>query len=341
MAGLNVSNVVRVDINLAPRAAPLCNFGALLIAGTSGIIDPHERMREYSTLDGVAADFGSDTPEFLAADLFFSQRPTPSILYIGGFYPQGSRAILHGSIFAAQAANVMLQKVKMITDGTLKLTVDGTERQVSEASGKLRSAAFSDAQQATLHTTLLAITDGAFKITIDGTGVTLPVTDLSTIDPTDVTQALIDAAEALTTGLGNAGEITWDDEAGGFVVTSASTGTTSTVSYASAPTTGTDLSATLKLTAATNASPPISGTLGMNFTGVVTLNGAANILSDAIAGTHAWWDGTRFHIQSLSTGVSSSIGYAMAAGIGTDVSDLLGLTEAAGASVPINGIAAE
>src|SRR4051812_50095690 len=119
MAGLNVSNVVRVDINLAPIAAPLRNFGALLIAGTSQIIDPVERVREYTTLDGVVADFGSTAPEFLAADLFFSQRPTPSILYVGAFYPNGSRAILHGSIFSRQGAFQALQKLKLIADGPL------------------------------------------------------------------------------------------------------------------------------------------------------------------------------------------------------------------------------
>src|SRR3954452_651574 len=87
MAGLNVSNVVSVSINLSPIAAPLRNFGALCIAGTSGFIDPIERVREYTTLDGVAADFGSGAPEYLAADLFFSRagavQPQPNRLRMG------------------------------------------------------------------------------------------------------------------------------------------------------------------------------------------------------------------------------------------------------------------
>jgi hypothetical protein len=343
MAGLNVSNVVRVDINLAPIAAPLRNFGALLIAGTSGIIDPVERIRQYSSLDGVVSDFGVGSPEFLAADLFFSQRPAPSILYIGGFYPTGSRAILHGGIFATQASYQLLQRLKLIEDGTLKITVDGTERQVSESSGALRSGPFSTTTKGTLHATLLTTANGAFDITIDGTLVALPVTDLTTIDPIDIDKGLADAATKLGAGFAAAATMTWDDAAGGFLITSATTGTTSTVSYAAPATaaTATDLSATLKLTAAAGAVPPTTGTLGMNFKGIVSLNGAAKILDDALAGVQAWWDGTRFHVQSTSTGTTSSIGYAEPAAIGTDVSGLLALTELTGASIPVQGSKAE
>ena len=77
MPGLSVSDVVNVQVNMTPLAVPLRNFGALCIAGSSTVIDVNERIRQYSTLDGVAVDFGSTAPEFLAADLFFSQSPQP------------------------------------------------------------------------------------------------------------------------------------------------------------------------------------------------------------------------------------------------------------------------
>jgi hypothetical protein len=115
------------------------------------------------------------------------------------------------------------------------------------------------------------------------------------------------------------------------------------VSYGAPPVAvvGTDLSATLRLTAISGAPPPMAGTLGMNFQNVVTLNGVASILNDAIQGVHAWWDGSRFNLESISTGIQSSIGYAGPAGIGTNVSDHLGLTEISGASIPVPGIGAE
>jgi hypothetical protein len=81
--GLNVNDIVNVQVNLAPLAATFRNFGALLILGSSNIIDTDERMRVYTQLSGVASDFGTSAPEYLAAVLFFSQSPQPAILYIG------------------------------------------------------------------------------------------------------------------------------------------------------------------------------------------------------------------------------------------------------------------
>jgi hypothetical protein len=341
MAGLNVSDVVRVDINLSPIAAPLRNFGALCIAGSSSAIDPNERIREYTTLDGVAADFGSAAPEFLAADLFFSQRPTPSILYIGRFSPNGSNAVLHGAIFSPVQAYNLLQRLRVLQDATLKIDIDGIPRQVSASAGYLRSAPFATQGATTLHTALLTTIDGGFIITIDNVVVNLPPINFQLINPTDVQVGLADAADLISEGLGAAGTCEWDEPGSTFVIRSASTGSISTVSYASAPMSGTDLSEEMRLTAASGAAPPSVGTLGMNFTGAVTMNGVAKIMSDAIDGGRAWWDGTRFHIESLTQGPTSAIGYAYAAGIGTDVSGVLGLTQASGASVPVAGVKAE
>ena len=70
---LSVDRVVRVGINLQPMAAARRNFGTLLIIGASGVIDMEERLRAYTGIDGVAADFGMDAPEYRAAELYFSQ----------------------------------------------------------------------------------------------------------------------------------------------------------------------------------------------------------------------------------------------------------------------------
>ena len=61
---LSVDRVVRVGINLQPMAAARRNFGTLLIIGASGVIDMEERLRAYTGIDGVAADFGMDAPEY-------------------------------------------------------------------------------------------------------------------------------------------------------------------------------------------------------------------------------------------------------------------------------------
>lgn len=81
--GLPVSNVVNVDIIMSPVAAQGRNFGALLILGSSAVIPVTERIREYSAIEDIGADFGVDSPEYEAATVFFSQSPKPTQVFIG------------------------------------------------------------------------------------------------------------------------------------------------------------------------------------------------------------------------------------------------------------------
>ena len=94
--GLSVSDVVNVTVNMSPLAAAVRNFGALLILGSSPVIDTADRIRQYSGIDGVAADFGNTAPEYLAASLFFSQSPQPSVLYVGRWAKTPTSAQLLG-----------------------------------------------------------------------------------------------------------------------------------------------------------------------------------------------------------------------------------------------------
>ncbi|AIR59121.1 DUF3383 domain-containing protein [Klebsiella sp. Ap-873] len=87
--GLPVSNIVSVTVNMAPRAAQSRNYGALLVVGASNVIDAKERMRAYSSLSGVAADFGLEAPEYKAASLYYQQSPQPADLYIGRWVKEG------------------------------------------------------------------------------------------------------------------------------------------------------------------------------------------------------------------------------------------------------------
>ena len=68
--GLSISDVVSVTVNLSPLPVAQRNFGSLVIIGpTEGVINTSERMRTYATIAGVAADFGTTVPEYLAANL--------------------------------------------------------------------------------------------------------------------------------------------------------------------------------------------------------------------------------------------------------------------------------
>jgi hypothetical protein len=352
MPGLSVSDVVNVSINLAPVAVPLRNFGTLCIAGPSTSIDVSQRIRAYTTLDGVAADFGTTAPEYLAANLYFAQQPRPAILYVGRWAQTASAAVLHGGLLTTALQTTLLAQLKLVTNGTFQITIDGILRTVAASPAYIQGGPFASTgtpptAQDTLVTTLSAITNGAFKLTIDGTNKDTGLIDFKTVPLAGVTTTdkLTDAALRINTGL-QIGALkatcTWDSAFGGFVVRSATTGVASTITAATAGAAGTDISATLKLTTALLAQSPITpGSTGMNFTNITNLNGAATIITAALTSGHCWFDGDNFHIEASSYGTASTITYASATGTGQDISTPLHLTQATGASVPVNGIAAE
>jgi hypothetical protein len=195
-SSLSVNDVVDVDIVLSPVAAAERNFGSLLILGDSSVVDVLERLRLYTTIDGVAADFGSTAPEYLAALRYFSQSPQPQLCYVGRWARTASR-------------------------------------------GTLRGGVLSSAQQAMSNFT--AIANGSLSVTIDG--VSHP---LSSLDLTAQTN-LNGVASVIQTALAGSGTVIWDAANGRFQVKSATTGATSTVTFATTTGSGTDISSLLKL----------------------------------------------------------------------------------------------
>ena len=204
--GLSVSRLVRATINLSPIAAARRGFGTLLVCGDSSIIDTRERIRSYTTLSGVIADFGTSGSEYDAAVLYFGQSPHPSTLMIGRWARTATSAMLYGGTLST--AEQTIATWQAITTGAFKIVIDSTERAIS-------SLDFSAA------TTM--------------TGV----------------------AAVINTGLSTWGGCTWDGDS--FIITSDSTGVSSTLGYAFAPASGVDISALIKCSAATAASASIAG----------------------------------------------------------------------------------
>lgn len=120
---LPISRVVNVTVNLGATAAATRNFGAMCVIGASNVIDATERIRAYSSIAEVAADFGTAAPEYAAAAVFFGQSPTPSILYIGRWVQTGSSALLRGRILATDEQDI--SNFTDITAGTLSLSIGG------------------------------------------------------------------------------------------------------------------------------------------------------------------------------------------------------------------------
>jgi len=81
---LPLSDIVRIVVNLSPRAAIRRGFNLGLIVGTSEVISPEERVRLYSSIDAMIEDgFPTDSPEVIAAQRMFQQRPAPTRVAIG------------------------------------------------------------------------------------------------------------------------------------------------------------------------------------------------------------------------------------------------------------------
>lgn len=220
---IDVSDFVNVSVAFTPLSVPFANFGTLMIMGDSNVIDTVERQRIYTTIAQVTGDFASTTPEYAAATLFFSQSPRPAIVYIGRWASAPTSGILHGA--ALTATQQLLANFTAITIGSLRISIDGVFKDVSNASGSPIN----------------------FSAALNMNGV---AAILQTSLRISFTPALVN--------------VTWDASIKRFNITSSTTGVASTVSYgATILTIGatTDISVLMGLTLASGASPLVIGQL--------------------------------------------------------------------------------
>lgn len=85
MASTQSLNVVaNVSVSVSPVAAASPDFNQGLIIGSSSRIPTTDRVRKYTGLTGMAADgFLTSDPEYIAAQLYFSQTPAPPVVWVG------------------------------------------------------------------------------------------------------------------------------------------------------------------------------------------------------------------------------------------------------------------
>jgi Protein of unknown function (DUF3383) len=121
---LSINRLINVGVNLSPLGAQAQNISTLLVLGSSSVIDVVERYRAYTSLSGVAADFGTTAPEYLAASLYFAQLPQPTTLQIGRWAKTATAGVLKGGLISA--ANQAIAVWNAITSGSFVVSVDGT-----------------------------------------------------------------------------------------------------------------------------------------------------------------------------------------------------------------------
>jgi hypothetical protein len=101
---LTLNNIVQLAVYLSPPAATRSGFNQGLIIGPSAHISAATRVKKYTSPASMLTDGFLDTdPEYLAAQLYFNQVPTPVYLNVGR-QVTGTDSILQ-ALEACRAAN--------------------------------------------------------------------------------------------------------------------------------------------------------------------------------------------------------------------------------------------
>jgi hypothetical protein len=120
---LAVSRLIDVSVVLTPQSAQAQSLNTLLILGSSDIIDVTERIRNYISIDEVAADFGTALPEYFAALLWFEQNPQPNTLSIGRWAQNPTAGLLVGATLSG--ANLNPATWAAINNGSFGINING------------------------------------------------------------------------------------------------------------------------------------------------------------------------------------------------------------------------
>lgn len=327
---VNADKLVQIVPRVIDAGTSGLTFSGLFL--TQSELPPTGRVLQFASAQAVADYFGSETDEARAARIYFqgytNTQYLPDFLLFAPYRATAAAAWLRGAAYEGTLADL-----KLVRDGTLKITIDGIERTAngvdfytatspSDCAQRLQTAL---SQTAEIEATagkltggqipsdvepLKAISAGKLDISVDGAEQVLTALDFSSV------ASLTDVAGVLTTAL--SGKATVSVSGNSLVITSATTGASSTVSYASdpGPTGGVaDLAEALGLTQDTGAVSTAGTAAYQPKAPVVTYNSQTRA----------------FEITSGETGSAGSVSYGQGLGGGTDLSQTLNLTEQLGA----------
>lgn len=197
-----VSSVVNVGISIGAPFPARAGFGTLnIVTAETGVIGIAERIRSYSNLDGVTADWPSNSEVVKAATAYFAQQPKPTALKVSTRYPTAQAAQLRGGAVVDNATNLAL--FTAISDGSFTISIDSVAQDITG----LNFTADTDLTEVAdaIETALQAVASGGFTAatcTHDGTrfyinsgttGTSSKVSFLTTVTPasgTDISSLL-------------------------------------------------------------------------------------------------------------------------------------------------------
>jgi hypothetical protein len=305
---LDISRLISVQTVITQGGAQGRLFNQALAIGDSNVISGLQRIRNYSSLPEVAADFGINVPEYLAAEIYFEQKPTPTNFAAGRWLRTATAGMLQGAILSLSQQAITL--FNQITSGGFDVTVDGVAKTLTalnfSAATTLNGVA--SAITTALSASAVCTWDGfQFVITSATTGAGVEATGTITL-----------------TGTGTASDTV---TVNGTVVTLVS----------SAPTGNQVLIGGTAAITAANLWAFLLNSTDVNISkGTYTLSGAVITCTFYEVGTV----GNAFTLAKSSTAITisggtlagglnpSSVSYATSPASGQDISSLLGLTAA-------------
>lgn len=193
-----VSTVVNVSIAIGAAFPQRAGFGTLLlVTKETGVIGIAERIRSYSNLDGVAADWDATTEVNKAATAYFGQQPKPTAFKVATRYETDQAAELRGGSVTDPAPLIA------VTDGSFAISIDGVAEDITalDFSSDVLLTDIADTIETALqvvatggYTAATCVHDGSrFFITSGTTGLTSTIEFLTTVSPasgTDISSIL-------------------------------------------------------------------------------------------------------------------------------------------------------
>jgi len=83
MTTRSLDSIVDIQVLVNPLAAARSSFNQTLIIGDTNVISVSDRLKLYESAAEVLEDFALTDPEYIAANIYFSQSPAPDKLWIG------------------------------------------------------------------------------------------------------------------------------------------------------------------------------------------------------------------------------------------------------------------
>lgn len=313
---LPISRLINVAVDLSPLAAQAQDISTLLVLGNTDIIDVIERIRTYTSLADVVADFGTSAPEYLAAVLWFEQAPQPTQLKIGRWAQTASHGRLNGGTLSA--AQQLIAAWNAITTPGFYVKLDGVPTAINPAT----FAAITNLNgiAAAIKAALPALSDcvwnanlGRFQITSPTTGAGSAVSFLEA--PTAVGNITFAVNPV------NLSTITLNGTVVTFVTGAPSAGQVQI---------GADLTTTLA-----SLQVMLAASVDIQIVKFVTSVTATKLLLKAAA------SGTGGNALTLAASVATPSGATLAGGSGTDISSMLMCRSTSSGAYVADGINAE